>query len=464
LNAGLKHFDNRKVLRATAGIVLAFGATGTVRAQVSLGTMIELAQRNSTSVRLAAADLSKAQAQYVQSRDVYVPNLVFGSSIGPPSIGFPAGQPSVANASMQSLFFSFPQRQYINAARTGIDAATLALKDAREQVALDAATEYVELDTVDRELAASREQASASDRLLQIESERTEAGVDPLSELLQARLTAAQLNLKLMHLQSRAASLISQLSALTGLPVTAIAPDHASIPTIPEIKVTAVVNAGLEAAQKQARSKQYQAAGDEIATKIRPLIAFGAQYNRDATSLNNYNLYYGHTDANGRVQKFKADNFSAGFSIQIPIFDLSHKAKSRESAADALRATIESEQAQKQADVQVATLTASLRELDAFAEVASLKQQIANEQLKTVQTELQSGNGAGLEPGAPAQLSPKVEQQARIDERQKFVESLDAGFDLQKARLGLIRALGHIDDWLQELTPAAVTNETVLKQ
>jgi outer membrane protein TolC len=320
---------------------------------------------------------------------------------------------------MQSLAFSFAQKQYIKAARTGIDAAALALKDARDQVALDAATAYLELDAIDRELAASGEQKAASDRLVQIESERTDAGVDPQSELLQARLTSAQLKLKTLHLQSRAATLIAQLSSLTGLPVAAISPDHASVPDIPEIK------------------------------------AFGAQYNRDSTLLNNYNYYYQH---------FKADNFSAGVSIQIPIFDLSHKAKSRESAADALRATIEAEQAQKQSDVQVATLTASLRELDAYAEVASLKQQIANEQLKTVQTELQSGNGAGTEPGAPAQLSPKVEQQARIDERQKYVDSLDAGFELQKARLGLIRALGHMDDWLKELSPAAPAAETVHKQ
>jgi hypothetical protein len=45
-------------------------------------------------------------------------------------------------------------------------------------------------------------------------------------------------------------------------------------------------------------------------------------------------------------------------------------------------------------------------------------------------------------PGAPPQLSPTAEQQARIDERQKYLDALDAGFDLSKARLDLLRALG----------------------
>ena len=49
------------------------------------------------------------------------------------------------------------------------------------------------------------------------------------------------------------------------------------------------------------------------------------------------------------------------------------------------------------------------------------------------------------------QLTPKAEQLARIDERQKFQDSLDAALELSKARLGLLRALGHMEDWLNEL-------------
>jgi hypothetical protein len=40
---------------------------------------------------------------------------------------------------------------------------------------------------------------------------------------------------------------------------------------------------------------------------------------------------------------------------------------------------------------------------------------------------------------------------ALIDARQKTEDALDAGFELAKARLGLLRALGHMIDWLNEL-------------
>jgi len=101
--------------------------------------------------------------------------------------------------------------------------------------------------------------------------------------------------------------------------------------------------------------------------------------------------------------------------------------------------------------VQIAELTGSLRELDTLAEIASLKKQIASEQLQAVLSQLELGNGAAAGPGAPPQLTPKAEQLARIDERQKYQDALDAGFDLSKARLNLLRALGHMEDWLQEL-------------
>ncbi len=445
----------RRALPYACFLFFLAAAVSPASAQVSLSTIITLAQKNSTSVRTAAADLQKAEAVLAESKDVYIPNLVLGSGIGPPSIGFTFSQPSIASAAMQSLAFSRSQGSYIRAAKAGIDAASLSLKDAREQVAYDASANYIELDAVSRELETLRQGSESASRLMQIEEQRQQAGVDPLSAVLQARLTVAQLKLNRLHLESRAATLIAQLASLTGLPAASIRTDSSSIPPVPEVHADQPSGsplAGVQAAQAQARAHELQAKGDWLATTIWPQIGFGAQYNRDATSLNNYNQYFGRIDPQtGQQVRFKADNFSAGFTIQIPLFDRERRAKSRESAAEALRGKVEAEQAQHQNDIQVATLDASIRELDALAEVASLKQQISAEQLKAVQSQLQYGNGAGSEPGATPQLSPKAEQLARIDQSQKAIDSLDAGFDLAKARLGLLRALGHMEDWLDEL-------------
>jgi outer membrane protein TolC len=432
-----------QLLLAPALLACALAAmTAPLTAQMPLSIVVDLAQRNSSAVKLAQADLLKAQAALSQTEDAYIPNFSIGSTVGY-SHGFPTGQPSVGDASMQSLVLSYSQRQYIKAARAGINAANLGLKEAREQVALEASTTFIELDTVLRELAAAHQQETFTADLVRIEQERNEAGVDSDLDLLLARLTAANLKLQRLHLETRAATLAKQLAVLTGLPVDSILPDHNSIPEIPAISADEAPRnlPGIDSASALARSKQFQAKGDDLAWK-RLQIGFGAVYNYDSNELNNYKTFYLNTTPN---------NISFGFQITVPFFDFALRAKARETAAEALRATVEAEQAQRQNDVQIAALTGSLRELDALAEVASLKQQIAEAQLKAVLTELEAGNGASTGPSAQRQSSPKSEQLARIDERQKYEDALDASLGLAKARLNLLRAFGHMDDWLHEL-------------
>jgi outer membrane protein TolC len=433
-----------RLARGAALIVLATIAA-TAQAQVSLQTVVELAQSNSSSVKLAQADLLKAESGLLQSRDAFIPSLSFGSGLPAfPEVGFTGSLPTIWDATVQSMVFSLPQIRYIQAARMGVKAAKLALADTKEQVALDASTAYIELDTVNQELAAAHEQESDAGRMVEIEQQRVDGGVDAKSNLLQAQLSAAEVKLHRLHLETRAATLNKQLSTLTGLPMGSIIASHDSIPEIPAVTADepAKRTPGLESAEMVARSRERVQKGDTDRTRWLPELAFGAQYNRNTTLLNSINQYY--------AKYLPANNFSTGFSIRLPIFSFEDRDKVKESAAEALRARVEAEQAQQQNDIQIAELSGSLRELDTVAEIATLKQQIAAAQLETVSSQLELGNGTSGANAQP-QLSPEAQQQARVDERQKFMDALDAGFDLSKARLDLIRALGHMQDWLNEL-------------
>lgn len=432
------------MILAVAGTTLLCTAADAA-AQVSLATVVDLAQRNSTTVRLAQADLNKANAEYSESKDGIIPSLKFDTGLPVfPEVGFTGQPPSIYSVSIQSLVFGVAQMRYISAARLGQQAASIRLKDAHEQVALDASTDYIALDTVNRELETAQGQQSSADRLVKIEQDRAEAGVDSMDDLLQAQLTAAEVKLKRIHLESQAASLAKQLAVLTGLPESVILPDHASIPEIPAIgpNDAGVATFGVQSAQVLARSKQMQAKGDEEINYL-PQMGLGVQYNRNTELLNDVNSFF--------KKDLPANNLSSGFSIRVPLFDMVQRAKARESAAEALRSKVEAEQVQRQNEMQIAELNGNLRELDARAEVASLKQQIAANQLKSIHSQLEFGNGTGTGPGSTPQLSPKAEQLALIDEAQKAQDALDAGLDLAKARLSLLRALGHMGDWLNEL-------------
>jgi outer membrane protein TolC len=418
-----------------------------VSAQVSLTTVVELAQQNSATVRLADADVAKARAVLAESRDAFIPSLALGSGLPAfPEVGYTGNLPTLWDATVQSMVFSLPQMRYVQAARRGLKAAQLNQAQARDQVALDASEAYIEFDTVIAELDATRQQEGYARKLVDIEQQRTEAGVDPLTQLLQAQLAAAQLKLKRLHLETRVATLSRQLAALTGLPLNSITPDHASIPEIPAVTADSAPHStpALDAADALADSRARVAKGDQERVWF-PQIAFGALYNRNTTLLNNVQQYL------NTKSPLPHNNFSSGFNINLPLLDFEVRAKAGESAAEALRARVEAEQARRQNEVQIAELSGTLRELDAQAEIAGLTSQIAQEQLKTVLTQMEFGNGQGSAPGAPPQTAPAAEQSARIDERSKYVDSLDASLELAKARLNLLHALGLMQNWLNEL-------------
>lgn len=437
--------STRVAARIVAGAAMLMAMPAVAHAQVSLATVVYLAQHNSTGVRAAQADVKKADSVLSETKDAVIPSVSMSTGLPVfPEVGFTGSPPSIWSATVQSLVYSFPQKSYIDAARLGLQAATTRLKDVQEQVALDASTAYIELDTVSQELDNAHQQEQLARRLVDIEQQRTEAGVDPLSELLQARLTAAQIKLKRLHLETRSTNLEKQLSFLTGLPEGSIKIDRKSIPEIPEVHGEAPLRdmAGVRASQLIANSKTAQARGDSESRYI-PELRFFMQYNRNTNLLNDVSSFF--------AKPLPPNNFASGISVEIPLVDMGRYARARETSADALRAKVEAEQARKQNDLAIADLSGSIRELDTQAEIASLKQQIADEQLKTVLTQLELGNGAGAGPGSAPQTTPKAEQQARIDERQKAEDALDARFELAKARLNLLRALGHISDWLNEL-------------
>ena len=172
-------------------------------AQVSFYTAVDLALRNSTPVRIGAAQVQHAEAAVMESIDAYKPSFVVGSSLGY-SYGFPVGQPSVYSVSASSLAYSFSQPDYIRSARAALLAAQLQLKDTRQQVILDTALAYIQLNTVSEEITALDQQTGFVDKLVEIETDRVNAGVDSKVELTKARLTGAQIALRRIHLVDQA--------------------------------------------------------------------------------------------------------------------------------------------------------------------------------------------------------------------------------------------------------------------
>jgi len=420
----------------TVALLLVSGAG----AQISLSSTVGLALQNSTPVKIAAADVQRATAGLAEAKDAYIPNLVTGASPGPPSIGFPLGQPSLFNVTSQSLVYSFSQPDYIRAAHAALKSAQLNLKDSQDQVTLDCSLAYIQLDTDIRELASLDTEKDDAERLASIERDRLNAGVDSRMDLTKAEITAAQVDIKRLRVQDDASEQRQKLAHLTGLPPASFIPDPKSIPPAPDFTgddTTAdqavASNAGIQAAYANAKSKLEMSFGD-AKQNYRPQFAFGAEYSRFA-SFENYSTYY---------VNFSNNNFGAAVQITFPLFDATRRAKAHESAAEAARARVEADQTKNQTSEQVIALRHNLSELRAQQHLAELQSQLAQEQLESIEAELK--NGAGSLTSAP--VTPKDEELAGIQAQERYQDALNASLSLLRAQLTLMRSVGSIEDWV----------------
>jgi outer membrane protein TolC len=445
----MKYATLRAASRLILAAGLAFTATSGV-AQISFTTAVDLALRNSPKVGVAQADVNRTLASLRESHDVYVPNLIGGAGLAY-SYGAPLGQPTLFSINSTSLLYNASQRDYIRAARAGLQAANLTLRDVRQQVAEDAAITYLSLDRGQQRKAAMAQEYGFATRLISIVQERLDAGQDTAMELLRARRTSAQLRLQQIQLENEVSNYADHLARLTGLPAMNLTTVTESIPALPETGDSSGVvpdSFAIQAASANVEVKRQINAGDKRYL-FRPQVVFVAQYSR-FSNINNYSTYY---------PAFGSNTLNAaaiGGQIQIPLFDRVHRDKVRESSADLLRAEQDFRGIRSQFQEGHLKLQHAATELSARAELAAIDRDLARNQLDVLLIQLQSG----LSTSGAQQMTPKDEQTARIQERQRFLDVLDADFQLRETQINLLRQNGGLEDWLKFSSRSPVPPQT----
>jgi outer membrane protein TolC len=428
-----------RLLRLCVAFSAFASAIAPAYAQLSFSTAVGLALKSSPKVLTAQADVDKALAVVQQLRDAYIPNRVGGSGVGPAAYGYPLGQPSIFNITAQSLVFSYSQRDYLRAAQASLDATRLNLKDIREGVAEDTAVTYLALDRDMQRQAALQEQQGFSDRLVSIVQERLDAGQDTSIDLTTCRLTAAQIRLARLRAEDETAADQAHLARLIGLPAQGIGTTSSSVPVFPATSsdltaaATVISSPAVESAYAIARSKRETAFG-EARYLWRPQISFQGQYSRFAKYTNIQDYYL----------RFQQNNAAVGVQITVPLYDVAHRAKEREAAADAAHAQHEADTIRDQFFDSRLRARHTAAELSTRAEIASLDQQLSQQQLEVLLVQLKAGSGNLSGP----QMNPKDEQTARIAEREKFVAFLNATFEARQAAISLMRATGELEAWI----------------
>ena len=401
---------------------------------LTLRRAVELALAHSTATGISTAEVQHADAAYRETRDNYIPQLVFGSGLGK-SWGFPlsleGSAPSIFNVNAQSALWNPALQQFVRAARTEWQATNLQNKDQRNQLIQDTVLSYTELNKWEQRLGRLQVEEAAANKLEEAMAERVKEGVDSPVERTKARLSAARAHLRLVEAQGSADVLREHLAKLTGMKASEIATVPDSIPAMPVVAdddaiAPAAKNSPIvQAAEERARAAYLRAQGEH--KSLLPHVDFAGQYALLA-KYNNYDVFYAH---------YQANNATLGVSIQFPFFSSVQHQKAAEADADAVRAKRAAEATHNQVSEETLKLQRSVRQLEAAQQVAELESEVAQSNLDATQTRMDAGT---------ATIKDLGEARAQADDRYLVLQ--DTNFELQRAQIGLLRSTGELEKWV----------------
>lgn len=401
---------------------------------------VELALKHSTVALAADADVQRALAAYHEARNQYIPQLVVGSGLGQ-AWGYPlsleGSAPSIFNFTTQSALINPALRDFVRAAKIEMQATGFQSKDQRNQVIQDTVLAYAELAKWESSLDHLRQEKEEALQAEQIVEQRIQAGVDSELTRNKARLTSARIRLRLAQAEGAIDVLRNKLSQLTGLPAGSIEPDADSLPALPEIKQeeaddlpakAAANNPAVQAADVHANAQTLRARGEHRA--LWPTADFAAQYALLSTSLANYQQFF-------QPGSFQNNNATVGVVLRFPFLNEVQRARAQGAKADALHARQDAQAARNQVSEHTLKLQRTVQQLAAAQEVADLGYQIAQANLQALKVRVDAGT---------ASLQDMEDARDQVNER--FNNLQDTNFELEKARIALLRATGDLESWV----------------
>ena len=397
-------------------------------------TAIELALRNSATSGLARADAQRARASYLQARDLFLPQLTLGSGLAF-SYGFPlsleGSAPSIIDLNAQQFLFNAAQREFMKAAKSDVSATSAQNADRRNDVIMETALDYIQLDLLVSNANVQAEQQQVAQKFEDVVNQRVQAGMDAPLELTRAKLASARTRMEMADTQAAIDQLRLRLSQLTGLPQKAIQTSTETIPQLPKVaqdedlEAQAVQNSpAVKVADDVAKAKAFRAKGEE--KQLYPAVDLVAHYAMLAR-YNNYDEFF---------NKFQRHNAALGVSIRFPFFSPAQRETAKAAEADAVKAQKEAQNVKEQVSTETLRLQRTVQKLAAAQDVSRLEHQLAEADTETTHEKIQAG-----------EATLKDEENSRITEHERYSAYLNSSFDLDKAQVQLLRQIGQLEAW-----------------
>jgi outer membrane protein TolC len=404
--------------------------------KLTLKEAVNLAVANSRDLELARLQYGVMQRQIGVARSVFLPNLYTGTGVAYTS-GFPllegGGAPSIFNLSYNQQIFNPPLKGEQHAAEQRAEEQRLSIDDVRDAVMSRAALDYLELAKVRHALELMHSERTSAGRILDATRQRMDSGRQLPVDLIRAQLTTAQIEQRIAQLEDRDDALSGELRDLMGLPSdesievsTEEIPATAAEASKDVVSEAMINNVEVKQAQAELKAREFKLKGEEGGRW--PSFALVGQYNV-LSKINNYNEFF---------SKFQRNNVIFGVQVQIPIFASRTSSAVAFARADLNAATLSLQKKRSELSLDVRRKARLVREAELGGEVAKLELQLAQENVRVLQSQFDEGRG-----------SLQDLEAAHIDENNKWLAFLDANYARQQVQIDLLHTTGQLAQVLQ---------------
>ena len=398
---------------------------------LTLKQAVDLALDQSPDLVLARLDELKANQAVRAARDPFIPKVYVGSGLAY-TYGFPmsidGSAPSIVQARGVASIYDKTKSLKLAEERENVRTAKVTVEGRREEVAERVALAYLEADRAARLARVAGKQVDALTQVLEsIKAKVSEGRAIRLDEM-RADLERERSRERARLLEGDARFAQTQLSLLVGGTADDRIepnPELAPIQGMPESETAAVTQA-LESSNELKRlqsSLLAQGFNLQLQRAARlPKIELVAQYGLFA-KFNNFDQYF---------NRFQRNNAQIGLSFQLPVL--------AGTAASAATATAQAESNRLRAELGRVRNRTSYATQRAYQAVTNAER---GRELARLELELQRENVAvtlARQEGGRATLADV--EQARFNEGERWIGYYDAQYQLERAKVALLRWSG----------------------
>lgn len=404
--------------------------------KLTLKEAVNLSVANSRDLALARLQYSVMQRQIAVARAAFLPNLYTGTGVAYTN-GFPllegGGAPAIFSLSYTQQIFNPPAKGEQHAAEQRAEEQRLSMEDVRDSVMTRTALDYLELAKVRHALELLRSERLSAGRILDAARDRAAAGRELPIEVIRAQLTSARIEQRVAQLEDRDDFLAGELRDMMGQPAgeeievsTEDLPGAAADASQDLVAKAMTNNVELKQAQAELRAREFKLKGEQGGRW--PSFALTGQYNV-LSKINNYTEFF---------NKFQRNNVIFGVQVQIPIFASRTSSAVAFAQADYNAANLALQKKRSELSLDVRRKARQVREAELGGEVARLELQLAQENVRVLQSQFDEGRG-----------SLRDLEAAHIEENDKWLAFLDANYARQQVQLDLLRTTGQLAQVLQ---------------